>query len=222
MKKLRSKNNVFLVADAKSLEEIELKDINSTHNVFMVLDVNNIDNLRKLATKILKISKKCYKFNNSINISLLVKSNGDETKANNVIQCATAAICKNRKERIEYIYDTVCTYLDEEFEKNNYCDFKNDVCKAKRNCKEKVTMGCCHKFKNFLKDETVVCPYLKDAKCSTKCITCKLFTCDSIKRKFRLKDIPLIKIYFDPIQKFIIKSSYFTKKEVIIKRLLIW
>ena len=66
MKKVRSKNNVFLVADAKSLEEIELKDINSTHNVFMVLDVNNIDNLRKLATKILKISKKLHRKKNKI------------------------------------------------------------------------------------------------------------------------------------------------------------
>ena len=54
-----------------------------------------------------------------------------------------------KKERIEFIYNAVCNYLDEEFVKNNYCEFKNDICKAKRNCKGNVTMGCCHKFKNF-------------------------------------------------------------------------
>lgn len=222
MKKFISKNNVFLVADPKSVIQMKMKDVNLLEKVYMVLDVNNVDNLAKLSKKLLNLSKKCYKFNESIKISLLVKSNGNEVLQNDVIQCATAALCRSKKERIEFIYNAVCNYLDEEFVKNNYCEFKNDICKAKRNCKGNVTMGCCHKFKNFLKNKTVVCPYLKDTKCSAECITCKLFTCNVIKKRFKLKDIPLIKVYFDPIQKFIIKSSYFTRKEVIINRLLMW
>ena len=110
---------------------------------------------------------------------------------------------------------------DEEFEKNNYCDFKDDICKAKRNCKEKTTMGCCHKFKNriLMSGGLQECPYLINKRCATQCITCKLFTCDAINVKFKLRDIPLIQYFFNPIQKLIVKISFFTKKEEIIKKL---
>lgn len=215
MIKTETKNNVIIITknDGNSVIDLNLKD-----KVYLMIDLNNITNLKKLVKKIKKNTKDYEKDK----FALLIKSNGDKEFENDVISCINAALCKNRKERIEYIYDAVCSYLDEEFRKNNYCDFKNDVCKAKRNCKEVVKMGCCHKVKNLLKGKLVECPLLKNKTCSTSCITCKLFTCDAIDRKFKLKDIPLINIYFDPIQKFIIKTSFFTTRETIINRLLHW
>ena len=40
--------------------------------------------------------------------------------------------------------------------------------------------------------------------------------------KFRINDIFLLKEYFNPIQKIIIKTSFFTKKEKKLERLLLW
>ena len=216
MVKNETKNNVIVVTknDGKSVIDLNLQD-----KVYLMIDINNITNLKKLIKKIESITKEYDKDK----FSLLIKSNGNKKLENDVMECINAALCKTKKEKIEYIYDTVCNYLDEEFKNNNYCDFKDDVCKAKRKCKDKkVTMGSCHEIKSLLKGKLKECPLLKDKKCSTKCITCKLFTCDAIEKKFKIKDIPLIDIYFNPIQKFIIKTSYFTKREVIIDKLLKW
>ena len=178
-----------------------------------------------------KILKKCNK--KKLNIGLEYKEKkiigeliDDSTKERktDIIKCLKAVLIKEKREKIEYIYDQVCEELDEEFAKNNYCDFKDDVCIGKRNCSERVTMGCCHKFKHpiTMNGELKECPYLVDKHCSTQCITCKLFTCDAIKVKFKLKDIPLIESFFNPIQKLIVKTNFFTKREKIIDRLVLF
>ena len=59
MKKFISKNNVFLVADPKSVIQMKMKDVNLLEKVYMVLDVNNVDNLAKLSKKLLNLSKQC-------------------------------------------------------------------------------------------------------------------------------------------------------------------
>lgn len=224
-----SKKHVFFqiitIKDKKS--KIKLKEL----PVLFSIKIEKGTNLKKLIKNIQKILKKCNK--KKLNIGLEYKEKkiigeliDDSTKERktDIIKCLKAVLIKEKREKIEYIYDQVCEELDEEFAKNNYCDFKDDVCIGKRNCSERVTMGCCHKFKHpiTMNGELKECPYLVDKHCSTQCITCKLFTCNAIKVKFKLKDIPLIECFFNPIQKLIVKTNFFTKREKIIDRLVLF
>jgi len=196
--------------------------------VLFTFEIDNDTNVKKIIKNFQKIVKKIHKRKFELGIKKEDKNiigeviiKGDNEKNKEIIKCIKAILINEKEKRIEYIYDQVCRDLDEEFEKNNYCDFKDDICKAKRNCKEKTTMGCCHKFKNriLMSGGLQECPYLINKRCATQCITCKLFTCDAINVKFKLRDIPLIQYFFNPIQKLIVKISFFTKKEEIIKKL---
>ncbi|MBO6243128.1 MAG: hypothetical protein J6O41_00960, partial [Clostridia bacterium] len=70
----------------------------------------------------------------------------------------------------------------------------------------------------------VLCEHLKkDYTCGAKCISCKLFTCDYLRKKgiqFKIKDILLLNVFFNPLQKYFIKYMVFTPKDKILKRLL--
>ena len=142
----------------------------------------------------------------------------------NIVTAINAALISNKEKRYSLIYDIVCDYLDNDFRDNNYCDFKDDVCVAKRNCESKrSTMGCCYHFNKMgIFGKINLCENLVDRACTIKCISCKLFTCDYIKKKYRIKDIFLLDYFFNPIQKLIIKSNCFKTKEQIMKKLLLW
>jgi len=141
-------------------------------------------------------------------------------------------IINKKKARLQYefIYNKVCEDLDNKFYGKNLCDFQNDKCGEKRNTSSLV--GCCRPYKNKLIspffpsnfNRLQMCKYLKDKKCSAECISCKLYTCDFLRKKgvlFKINDIQLLK-NFNLIQKYIIKYSVFTPKEKIINRLLFW
>ena len=192
--------------------------------MLFTFEIDNDTNVKKIIKNFQKIVKKIHKRKFELGIKKEDKNiigeviiKGDNEKNKEIIKCIKAILINEKEKRIEYIYDQVCRDLDEEFEKNNYCDFKDDICKAKRNCKEKTTMGCCHRI--LMSGGLQECPYLINKRCATQCITCKLFTCDAINVKFKLRDIPLIQYFFNPIQKLIVKISFFTKKEEIIKKL---
>ena len=95
---------------------------------------------------------------------------------------------------------------------------------AKRNGKSKRnTMGCCYHFNKIgIFGKINLCENLRDRACTIKCISCKLFTCDYINKKYRIKDIFLLDYFFNPIQKLVIKSNCFNTKEQIMKKLLFW
>lgn len=224
-----SKKNQFyqIITIKDNKNKIKLKEL----PVVFSIQIEKGTNLKNIIKNIQKILKKSNK--KKLNIGLEYKEKKiigelicDSTKERktDIIKCLKAVFIKEKRKRIEYIYDQVCNDLDEEFAKNNYCDFKDDVCTGKRNCGERVTMGCCHKFKHPLtmNGELKECPYLVDKHCSTQCITCRLFTCDAIKVKFKLKDITLIESFFNPIQKLIVKTNFFTKREKIIDRLVLF
>ena len=126
--------------------------------------------------------------------------------------------------KYDYIYDKSCDYLDNEFQCKNICEFENDKCIAKRNFN--CTSGCCRHYKSLFSNKLVQCKYLVNKRCTTKCLVCKMFTCSYIVKnkniKYRFKDIFLVDKFFNPIQKIIILISFFTSKEKIIKRLLMW
>lgn len=220
-------NNFQIIVINDGKENVK---INKKHTILFSINFNETLNLKQLINKLKKTINKCHKKKVKIGIENGNKNiigeilGGSIQKEDKLIECIKVSLIADKRKRIKYIYEQVCKDLDEDFAKNNYCDFKNDICIGKRNCNEKVTMGCCHKFKNpiTMSGGLKECPYLKNKHCSTECITCKLFTCDAIKVKFRLKDIPLIAYYFNPIQKLIVKTSFFTSKEKIIDRLVFW
>lgn len=107
-----------------------------------------------------------------------------------------------RKKQYEEIYDKICNYLDEEFKKNNYCDFRSDRCVANRLGKTpEDTMGCCYNFneKLFSIKDIRVCEFQENEICKINCIGCKLFSCKYLSKrgvKFNLDKIPNINYKF--------------------------
>lgn len=208
------------------------------NNILIVINSSEISSYkqtRNLINKLLRLQKKCIK--KGINLNFILDNENisaifiDEPKNainskfyNELEVVINLAKIKNKKDRIEYIYDKSCEYLDNESRRLNYCDFKNDVCIAKRNpCKGKERkMGCCYHVKLFSLKESQLCEYLsKDGRCSTACLACKLYTCDAIKEKFKIKDIIYADCFFNLLQKLVIRVSILTPKEKIISKLIL-
>lgn len=150
------------------------------------------------------------------------KQDADILKKMKLIE--TVLCIKNSKDRLSYLYDLICDYLDDKFKNNCLCDFKDGVCVSKRilmNVKKKDTYknGCCY---SYIKKRD--CIYLdNDGKCKTKNIACKLFTCSYLRRKgyvFRLNDLYLSKYFFNYRQKDYIENTFYVSKEKIIEEVL--
>ena len=97
------------------------------------------------------------------------------------------------------------------------CDFKGDECIANRLHKSvNKCDGCCYHIRKGK------CIYLQNKKCNIDCISCKLFQCNYLQKKYGKinlkKIIPLNKI-FNHRQLEILKRSFFKDKEEIIKLL---
>lgn len=177
--------------------------------------------------KFIKRTNKIIKKVNKSNVQLTFYIYNYNEKNHDFMKVIEAICITNIIKRYNFIYEEVYYFLENEFIKKNLCGFKNDKCKEKINTISNV--GCCRHYKNKvigplgLKNKLVVCEYLKNKKCSARCISCKLYTCDYLKNKgikFRIKDILLLDIFFNPIQKYILKYSVFTPKKKIIKKLL--
>lgn len=144
-------------------------------------------------------------------------------------ECLNALQYTNINEQYDFIYDTLCDKLDEKFQKENLCDFKNDQCIANRaGASAHDTMGCCYSFKysksifKFIED-VKLCTYLDNKQCSTKCITCKLFICKYLRDKgieIKLDEFLLVSSFFNKKQKEIISNNFFTKKDFILEKLI--
>lgn len=126
---------------------------------------------------------------------------------------------KDINKRYNFIYDTVCDYIDKKYLKCNYCDFKDDVCiyfRVHNNLNHKN--GCC-----YSDARGGLCNHLKNHKCEIKSISCKLYSCEYLRKNkinFKMKDIPLIKYFFNIKQKYFIKYSFFKDKDYVISKLL--
>lgn len=70
---------------------------------------------------------------------------------------------KNRKRRIEYIYDDACKIIDEVNQNMNICGFKNNQCYVQRWNKSNYKCGSCRK-----------CRYQSNTGCTTSNLACKL------------------------------------------------
>lgn len=134
-----------------------------------------------------------------------------------IITIMHAVNIKNIEERYDYIYDTVCAYLDERI-KTNYCEFKDNICVKYRKKGSNHENGCCEcKGRGR-------CKYLIDGVCTMKtCMACKLFTCHTLKKMGitqNINDFVLTKYFFTTKQKDILQFSYWTPKEIVMERLL--
>ncbi len=117
---------------------------------------------------------------------------------------------KNRKQRITYIYDSTCNYIDDYYQKENICGFKNNQCYVQQKKHSDLQYGCCRK-----------CKYKRNTGCPTKNIACKLFNCSEVKctkKVLKYEDIITLKL-LSIRQRIIIKSDFFSTREEVLKDL---
>ena len=139
------------------------------------------------------------------------------TDLRDIITIMIAINKKDKYERNEYIYDTVCRYLDSKIQ-DDYCMFKNDMCIRDRLKNNNHKNGCCECIGRGK------CKYLKDSKCTLEnCMACKLFTCHTLKKlgfTQNINDFVLTKYFFDKKEKDILQFSFWTPKDVVLDRLI--
>lgn len=179
--------------------------------------------LIKLYKSIVKIYKYCS--NHNIKIKDIYLVNYDKAINNNYmikeLDCLLSAYLMKYEDRINYIYDYMCDYLDNEFNSFNLCDFKDNKCVSRRDleckgCKNPVTYGCC-----YTKDR--VCPNLINSRCTIKSLPCKFFTCRYLEKrgiKYRPWNYLMIRLFLSYNQMIILDSYLYTSKDVIMNKLL--
>ena len=175
----------------------------------LILFVND-ENLDKTIKKTKKLIRLCDKKN----LELVCDYKNDDLD-----MIKTAINIKTKEKRYNYIYDTVCKILDDRIINENYCEFENDVCIRFKKENPNHKNGCCE-WKGRGK-----CKYLINSECTMKtCMACKLFTCPFLYKekgiRQRINDYVLIKYFFNRNQKYILECSFWTPKEIVMKRLL--
>lgn len=206
-------------------------------NLILILSINNNFNDTAWIVKTLIKIKKLKKFNlhlgipfNKKNFIGFIDNSSNSLYYSDLLDAIKTLYIPNCKSKYSFIYDKVCQYLDNQFSKNNFCDFKNDKCIANRKGKAAhSTMGCCYSFEycSFFSPKFIqniqLCKHLGNKTCNTSCITCKLFTCEYLKEKgvkFDTHKILLLRCFFNNKQHHILKTNFFKTKEEILENLL--
>lgn len=117
---------------------------------------------------------------------------------------------KNRKQRITYIYDTACQQIDDHYQNKNICGFKNNKCYVQQKLNNGTNNGCCR-----------MCMYQSLKGCTTKNLTCKIFTCSEVEKRcqvIKFNDLKILNL-LSYRNKMILKSDYFSKREDVINDL---
>ena len=167
-----------------------------------IITINNYKDYNKFLKKI-----NIYKSILYYNTLFEVKNNINEK---NIDYITNALNMKNRKKRIEYVYDQSCKLIDRKNQGINICGFENGKCWVQRKIKNGKCNGCCRK-----------CIYQTSNGCSTKNLSCKLFNCTEVRLRYnviRYNDLILLKLLSKKNQ-IIIKSDYFSKREDVLKDL---
>ena len=206
------------------------------NEIKLIVNVSNETLDEKITENTIKqISKISKKYSSKIKVEVETNLELNNLYENDnlrfsIVSALNIVKIKDKNERLVKIYECACKFLDNEFRNKNLCEFENDICLEKR-CTN-VTNGCCHTYKNkilglFLEVQPkTLCKYQNNKQCKADCLGCKLFVCNSIKNKkgiyYTTNNVPLIKYYFNIIQKIIIKSKVFTHKDDILKLLKIF
>ena len=117
---------------------------------------------------------------------------------------------KNRRKRISYVYDSACKIIDDNNKKYrcDMCGFRNGKCYAQINTNK--SNGCCR-----------MCLYQSNSGCKTKNLTCKLFNCSEVTKRFntlKYEDLDILRL-LSIKNRILIKSDYFSSKEDVLKDL---
>ena len=168
----------------------------------------NEQNDKKIYKKLKKIIKFCDENNYKIKIN-----------NKNFKDVETAINKENLIDRYSFIYDNVCEYIDKKYMECNYCDFKDNVCVFFRNNPKIMHEdGCCYSDARGGK-----CEYLTNHKCKIKSISCKLYSCEYLRKNkvnFKINSFLLIKYFFNLKQKYYIKYSFFKPKDYVLYKLI--
>ena len=122
---------------------------------------------------------------------------------------ATALNIRDKKERIEYIYDEAIKEIDKYYSKD-LCKFKEGRCIYQRYLKTNRVNGCCRS-----------CHLSTDRGCPTTNLPCKMIYCDYVLKnikKLYYKDIKILKC-LSLKQQILLRSNFYSTKEEIIKDL---
>ena len=133
-----------------------------------------------------------------------------DSKDEQIIIIANALNIKSRKKRITYIYDSACEYIDNFYNGENICGFKNCKCYVQRSKHLDNKNGCCR-----------FCIYATDKGCPSKNLACKLFNCSEVysrRKVLTYKDLKTLKV-LSVRQRYILKSGYFSLREDVLKDL---
>lgn len=200
---------------------MKLSDYIKDNKLVIRINDDELDSIIKNTKRFIRICDKNnffleFIYNDKVlNEKMLLKDISDNLR--DVITIMHAINLKNKEERYNYIYDTICFYLDEKI-KTNYCEFKDNICIKYRNKNSNHENGCCE-CKGRGK-----CKYLIDGVCTMKsCMACKLFTCKTLRKmgiKENLNDYVLAKYFFNTKEKDILRFSYWTPKEIVMDKLL--
>ena len=151
----------------------------------------------------------------------------NKIKDSEIDNCIKASNIKDYLKRNEFIYDTICNMLDNKWNKYSPCNFCSNRCIASRNnFMDREFDGCCYSFnrKLFGKVKKEKCIHLnKNKTCDTKNISCKLFTCDYLKKNklfnTNYEDYLLLRLFFNKKERLIIKYNFFITREEILTKL---
>lgn len=111
---------------------------------------------------------------------------------------------KKRKDRITFVYDETCKFVDEFYGGKNVCGFEDGRCYSQRCLKKDFYNGCCRK-----------CRYQSSSGCTTVNLACKLFMCSEVKSRYEVvndKDLKLLKLLSFK-NRYVVKSDYFSTRE---------
>ena len=133
-----------------------------------------------------------------------------ETNYEEVKPIIKALNIKKRKPRITYIYDEACKQIDNHYKNKNICGFKDNKCYVQQKLQNGTINGCCR-----------MCMYQSLKGCTTKNLTCKIFTCSEVEKRcqvIKFNDLKILNL-LSYRNKMILKSDYFSKREDVIKDL---
>ena len=205
-------------------------DLNNNHKALFIDFKNDIQYSLKCLKKLIELEKQKLEFSSAFD-SYRVKYVIDNYN-NDVVSALKAMSIDNERDRCEFIYNELFSSLDKKWGGKDHCNFCDNYCIAYRNNKKfKQEDGCCYSFENgrffsraFAKNKQK-CKYLGENKsCQTQNISCKLYTCDYLKKhekfELNLNDYLLARLFFKRKQHLILKNNFFVSKEEIIDKLM--
>lgn len=221
--------------DTKDFINFNFKDIklNKKNPALRIYFKNDIAHNTRILRKLIELKNDGYSFCSIINnkkVNYIISNYNDE-----VIDAFKALDIEDEKDRISFLYDTICKQLTDIWHHLNPCGFCDNVCVGNTHKQSpREINGCCYSFeypkhplfsKEFITN-IEPCKYFDNEKkrCSIQNISCLLFVCNYVKKTtsfdININDFLLIQAFFTKKQKLILGHGYFRTKDEIIDKLL--